>query len=80
MIDFEVHPALNFRGGIILSPLGRFNLAHDSPANELTDRPLVSTAALSAGEAALLLTVLLLSLLALLTVLLVALVTHSLSS
>jgi hypothetical protein len=42
-IDFEVHEALTFRGGVILSPLGRFNLAHDSPANDLTDRPLVST-------------------------------------
>ena len=43
IVDFEIHPALTFRGGIILSPLGRFNLAHDSPANDLTDRPLVST-------------------------------------
>ena len=42
-LDFELHPALTFRGGIILSPLGRFNLAHDSPANDLSDRPLVST-------------------------------------
>jgi hypothetical protein len=43
VIDFEIHDAFTFRGGIILSPLGRFNLAHDSPANELTDRPLAST-------------------------------------
>ena len=43
LLDFEIHPSLNFRGGILLSPLGRFNLAHDSPANDLTDRPLVST-------------------------------------
>ncbi len=43
VIDFEVHTALTFRAGIILSPLGRFNLAHDSPSNDLTDRPLVST-------------------------------------
>ncbi|MEK6570472.1 MAG: hypothetical protein AABZ61_03820, partial [Bacteroidota bacterium] len=42
-LDFEIHPSLLFRGGIILSPLGKFNLAHDSPLNELTDRPLVST-------------------------------------
>ena len=28
---------------MILSPLGKFNLAHDSPLNEFTDRPLVST-------------------------------------
>ena len=31
------------RGGMLLSPLGRFNLSHDSPLNEFTDRPLVST-------------------------------------
>ena len=43
VVDFQFHPALTFRGGIILSPLGRFNLSHDSPANDLTDRPLVST-------------------------------------
>ncbi len=42
-LDFEIHPSLLFRGGIILSPLGKFNLAHDSPLNELADRPLVST-------------------------------------
>ena len=46
-IDFEIHEALTFRGGIILSPLGRFNLAHDSPANDVTDRPLVSTEIIS---------------------------------
>ena len=43
LIDFEIHPFLTFRGGIILSPLGRFNLSHDSPTNDFTDRPLVST-------------------------------------
>lgn len=42
-VDFEIHPSIIFRGGIILSPLGKFNLTHDSPLNELTDRPLVST-------------------------------------
>ena len=42
-IDFTVHPAVTFRAGAILSPLGRFNLSHDSPRNEFTDRPLVST-------------------------------------
>ena len=42
-IDFRVHPSLAFRGGMILSPLGKFNLSHDSPLNEFTDRPLVST-------------------------------------
>lgn len=42
-IDVMVHPALTLRAGMILSPLGRFNLAHDSPLNPFTDRPLVST-------------------------------------
>jgi hypothetical protein len=42
-IDLMLHPALALRGGMILSPLGKFNLAHDSPLNEFTDRPLVST-------------------------------------
>ncbi|MGH7457662.1 MAG: hypothetical protein ACREKN_01090 [Longimicrobiaceae bacterium] len=42
-IDFTVHPSFTLRAGAILSPLGRFNLAHDSPQNEFTDRPLVST-------------------------------------
>ncbi len=39
--DFSLDEALNARGGVILSPLGRFNLLHDSPLNDLTERPLV---------------------------------------
>ena len=42
-IDLRVHPTFALRGGMILAPLGRFNLSHDSPLNEFTDRPLVST-------------------------------------
>ena len=42
-IDLRIHPAFALRGGMVLSPLGRFNLSHDSPLNEFTDRPLVST-------------------------------------
>lgn len=42
-VDFLAHEALSFRGGVILSPLGKFNLAHDSPFNDLVERPLVST-------------------------------------
>ncbi len=42
-IDVLLHPVVTLRGGMILAPLGRFNLAHDSPRNEFTDRPLVST-------------------------------------
>ena len=42
-IDLRIHPSVTLRGGMLLSPLGKFNLAHDSPLNEFTDRPLVST-------------------------------------
>jgi hypothetical protein len=42
-VDQTLHRLLTLRGGMILSPLGRFNLSHDSPLNEFTDRPLVST-------------------------------------
>lgn len=42
-IDVIIHSSFALRGGVILSPLGRFNLAHDSPLNPFTDRPLVST-------------------------------------
>lgn len=41
-LDFLVFSQANFRGGVILDPLGKFNLIHDSPINDLTDRPLVS--------------------------------------
>src|SRR5262245_11191275 len=47
-IDLLIHPRFSIRAGMILSPLGRFNLAHDSPKNEFTDRPLVSTDLLGA--------------------------------
>jgi hypothetical protein len=42
-VDLRIHPSLTLRAGMILSPLGRFNLSHDSPLNEFTDRPLVAT-------------------------------------
>ncbi len=41
--DFEINDALNLRAGILLPPLGRFNVNHDSPKNNFTRRPLVST-------------------------------------
>ena len=41
-IDFLMTDWLNYRGGIILSPLGKFNLVHDSPLQDLTERPMVS--------------------------------------
>ena len=40
-MDYRFTEALNLRAGVILSPLGRFNLVHDSPIQELTARPLV---------------------------------------
>ena len=42
-IDYLIKEPLNLRAGIILLPVGKFNLLHDSPLNELSDRPLVST-------------------------------------
>lgn len=42
-VDLLVHPSFGARAGMLLLPLGRFNLAHDSPRNPFTDRPLVST-------------------------------------
>lgn len=41
-IDYLVKEPFNLRAGIILVPIGKFNLLHDSPLNDLTDRPLVS--------------------------------------
>ncbi|MGR3292641.1 MAG: hypothetical protein ACUZ9M_01335, partial [Candidatus Scalindua sp.] len=42
-IDFLMTDWLNYRAGIILSPLGKLNLVHDSPLLDLTDRPMVNT-------------------------------------
>jgi hypothetical protein len=41
-IDYLVNEPVNIRAGILLLPIGKFNLLHDSPLNDLTDRPLVS--------------------------------------
>jgi hypothetical protein len=42
-VDLLLSEEINLRGGVILDPLGKFNLIHDSPINDLTDRPLVNT-------------------------------------
>ena len=42
-IDLELHPAFSLRGGMLLVPIGRFNLAHDGPRNPFVDRPLLAT-------------------------------------
>ncbi len=51
MLDFELTPALAFRAGIVLVPLGYFNQNHDSPKWEFIDRPLVSTTLIPATYA-----------------------------
>ncbi len=38
-LDVALHPALNFRGGIILNPIGAFNQNHDGPKWEFVERP-----------------------------------------
>lgn len=40
-LDYLIKEWLNLRTGIVLSPLGKVNLVHDSPLQDLTDRPLV---------------------------------------
>ena len=42
-IDYLINEKINFRTGIVLLPVGKFNLLHDSPLNDLSSRPLVST-------------------------------------
>ncbi|MEQ1793911.1 MAG: porin, partial [Nitrospira sp.] len=41
-IDYLVNETINIRAGILLMPVGKFNLLHDSPLNDLVDRPMVS--------------------------------------
>lgn len=43
LLDFEINPAFILRAGILLPPIGAFNINHDSPQWEFVDRPLVST-------------------------------------
>lgn len=47
-IDFEVSPLLNFRGGVIMNPIGAFNQNHDGPKWEFVDRPIAATQMLPA--------------------------------
>jgi hypothetical protein len=41
-LDYLIDERINLRGGILLMPVGKFNLLHDSPLNDLVDRPMVS--------------------------------------
>lgn len=47
-IDVEFNPMLNFRGGMIINPIGAFNQNHDGPKWEFTDRPIAMTQLLPA--------------------------------
>jgi hypothetical protein len=43
LVDVLLATPLNLRAGILLSPIGRFNITHDGPRYNVIDRPLVST-------------------------------------
>lgn len=42
-LDLELHSLFNFRGGIIMNPIGGFNQNHDGPKWEFIDRPISAT-------------------------------------
>jgi hypothetical protein len=43
LVDFLITPSLVIRAGVLLTPIGAFNVNHDGPRYEFVDRPLVST-------------------------------------
>lgn len=47
-IDLEFLPLLNFRGGIIMNPIGAFNQNHDGPKWEFSERPIAMNSMLPA--------------------------------
>ena len=47
-LDFNFHPLLNFRGGVVMNPIGSFNQNHDGPKWEFVDRPIAMTEMLPA--------------------------------
>lgn len=47
-VDFELAPLLNFRGGVVMNPIGAFNQNHDGPKWEFVDRPISATQMLPA--------------------------------
>ncbi len=47
-VDLEFSPLLNFRGGIVMNPIGAFNQNHDGPKWEFVDRPVSATQLLPA--------------------------------
>lgn len=42
VIDHSFAEWINFRAGVVLLPVGKFNLVHDDPLNDLTQRPEVT--------------------------------------
>ena len=47
-LDVEFNSMLNFRGGIVMNPIGAFNQNHDGPKWEFIDRPISATQMLPA--------------------------------
>ncbi|NII26009.1 hypothetical protein HB364_13015 [Pseudoflavitalea sp. X16] len=47
-VDVEFAPLFNFRGGIVMNPIGSFNQNHDGPKWEFVDRPISATQLLPA--------------------------------
>ncbi|PHN01832.1 hypothetical protein [Flavilitoribacter nigricans] len=47
-LDLNLHPFLNFRGGVVMNPIGAFNQNHDGPKWEFVDRPIAMTEMLPA--------------------------------
>lgn len=47
-LDIQFHPLYNFRGGIVMNPIGAFNQNHDGPRWEFVDRPIAATRLLPA--------------------------------
>jgi hypothetical protein len=47
-LDFNFHPLLNLRGGVVMNPIGAFNQNHDGPKWEFIDRPVAMTQMLPA--------------------------------
>ena len=47
-VDVEFSPLLNFRGGVVMNPIGAFNQNHDGPKWEFIDRPMSATQLLPA--------------------------------
>lgn len=50
-VDVRFAPAFSTRAGILLLPLGRFNLTHDAPRNEMVTRPAEAEALLGVALA-----------------------------